>query len=61
MLSLKESLKILKETDALAEGHFILSSGLHSSKFKIYPVRKINEQARKSTQIMLVSSGKNKK
>ena len=30
MLSLKESLKILKETNALIEGHFILSSGLHS-------------------------------
>ena len=30
MLSLEESLKILKETNALIEGHFILSSGLHS-------------------------------
>ena len=33
MLSLKESLKILKETDALIEGHFVLSSGLHSPKY----------------------------
>jgi len=33
MLSYKESLKILKETDALLEGHFILSSGLHSSQY----------------------------
>jgi orotate phosphoribosyltransferase len=33
MLSLKESLKILKETRALIEGHFILSSGLHSPKY----------------------------
>ena len=33
MLSLQESLKILKETKALIEGHFILSSGLHSSKY----------------------------
>ena len=33
MLSYKESLKILKETDALIEGHFILSSGLHSDKY----------------------------
>ena len=33
MLSLKESLKILKETKALIEGHFILSSGLHSPKY----------------------------
>ena len=31
MLSYNESLKILKETNALLEGHFILSSGLHSS------------------------------
>ncbi len=33
MISYKESLKILKETDALQEGHFILSSGLHSDKY----------------------------
>ena len=33
MLSLEESLKILKKTKALLEGHFILSSGLHSSKY----------------------------
>ncbi len=33
MLSYKESLKILKETNALLEGHFILSSGLHSSMY----------------------------
>ena len=33
MLSYEESLKILKETKALIEGHFILSSGLHSPKY----------------------------
>ena len=33
MLSLKESLKILKETNALIEGHFKLSSGLHSPQY----------------------------
>ena len=33
MLSYEESLKILKDTNALIEGHFILSSGLHSSKY----------------------------
>jgi orotate phosphoribosyltransferase len=33
MLSYEESLIILKETNALIEGHFILSSGLHSSKY----------------------------
>ncbi len=30
MLSHKKSLDILKETNALLEGHFVLSSGLHS-------------------------------
>ena len=33
MLSYEESLKILKETEALQDGHFILSSGLHSPKY----------------------------
>ena len=33
MLSLKKSLDILKKTNALLEGHFVLSSGLHSSKY----------------------------
>ena len=33
MLSLKDSLAVLKKTNALLEGHFVLSSGLHSSKY----------------------------
>ena len=33
MLSLKKSLVVLKKTNALVEGHFVLSSGLHSSKY----------------------------
>ena len=33
MLSYEESLKILKETNALLDGHFILSSGLHSTQY----------------------------
>jgi len=33
MLSYKESLKILKETNALLDGHFVLSSGLHSNQY----------------------------
>lgn len=33
MLSYDESLEILKETNALLEGHFILSSGLHSNRY----------------------------
>ena len=33
MLSLKNSLAVLKKTEALKEGHFILSSGLHSPQY----------------------------
>ncbi len=33
MLSHKKSLDILKKTNALLEGHFVLSSGLHSSYY----------------------------
>ncbi len=33
MLSLKNSLAVLKKTEALKEGHFVLSSGLHSPKY----------------------------
>ena len=33
MLSLKDSLAVLKKTEALKEGHFVLSSGLHSAKY----------------------------
>jgi len=33
MLSHKKSLNILKKTNALIEGHFVLSSGLHSAKY----------------------------
>ena len=33
MLSLKNSLKVLKKTKALLDGHFVLSSGLHSPSY----------------------------
>ena len=33
MLSHEKSLSILKKTNALIEGHFVLSSGLHSAKY----------------------------
>ena len=33
MLSYEESLKILKKTSALLDGHFILSSGLHTAQY----------------------------
>jgi len=33
MLSLKDSLAVLRKTEALKEGHFVLSSGLHSPQY----------------------------
>ena len=33
MISHKKSLNILKKTNALLDGHFVLSSGLHSSQY----------------------------
>ena len=33
MLSLKNSLAVLKKTKALLDGHFVLSSGLHSPQY----------------------------
>ena len=33
MLSYKDSLKVLKKTRTLLEGHFVLSSGLHSNRY----------------------------
>ena len=33
MLTLKDSLAVLKKTKALLEGHFVLSSGLHSPQY----------------------------
>ena len=33
MLSLKNSLAVLRKTNALLEGHFVLSSGLHSPSY----------------------------
>ena len=33
MLSHRKSLNILKKTNTLLDGHFVLSSGLHSSRY----------------------------
>ena len=49
MLSYKESLKILKETNALLEGHFILSSGLHSKQY--IQCAKLLSQPKKAEEI----------
>tara|TARA_B100001250_G_scaffold370866_1_gene355301 strand:+ start:270 stop:851 length:582 start_codon:yes stop_codon:yes gene_type:complete len=51
MLSYKESLKILKETNALLEGHFILSSGLHSDKY--VQCAKLLSQPKKAERLCL--------
>ncbi len=59
MLSYKESLKILKETDALLEGHFILSSGLHSDKY--VQCAKLLSKPDKANQICLSLADKIKK
>ena len=52
MLSLKNSLKVLKKTNALLEGHFILSSGLHSAHYvqcaKLLSYPKISDKFIKS-------------
>jgi len=52
MLSLKNSLKVLKKTNALLEGHFILSSGLHSAQYvqcaKLLSYPKLSEKFVKS-------------
>ena len=63
MLSYEESLKILKETNALLEGHFILSSGLHSSQYiqcaQLLSVPKKSEEICKSLCEKILSSFKN--
>ena len=52
MLSLKDSLAVLKKTKALLEGHFVLSSGLHSPQYvqcaKLLSYPKISEEFCKS-------------
>ena len=59
MLSYNESLKILKETNALLEGHFILSSGLHSRQY--IQCAKLLSYPKKSETICLSLSKKIKK
>ena len=59
MLSHKKSLDILKKTNALLEGHFILSSGLHSSKY--IQCAKLLSYPKKAEKICLSLSNKIKK
>ena len=59
MLSLKNSLAVLKRTNALLEGHFILSSGLHSAKY--IQCAKLLSYPHQSNKICLSLSKKIKK
>ena len=57
MLSLKDSLAVLKKTKALLEGHFVLSSGLHSPQYvqcaKLLSYPKKSEEFCKSLSIKI--------
>ena len=59
MLSHKKSLNILKKTNALLEGHFVLSSGLHSSKY--IQCAKLMSHPQKADQICKSLASKIKK
>ena len=59
MLSLKNSLAVLKRTNALLEGHFVLSSGLHSPSY--VQCAKLLSLPQKSKKICVSLSKKIKK
>ena len=59
MLSLKNSLAVLKRTNALLEGHFVLSSGLHSPSY--VQCAKLLSNPTKASKICLSLSKKIKK
>ena len=59
MLSSKDSLAVLRKTNALLEGHFVLSSGLHSTKY--VQCAKLLSFPQKSKKICISLSKKIKK
>jgi len=59
MLSLRNSLAVLRKTNALLEGHFVLSSGLHSPKY--VQCAKLLSNPSKANKICLSLSKKIKK
>ena len=59
MLSLKNSLAVLRRTNALLEGHFVLSSGLHSSYY--IQCAKLLSQPHLASKICVSLSNKIKK
>ena len=62
MLSSKNSLKVLRKTNALLEGHFVLSSGLHSAKYiqcaKLLSQPKLSNKFCKSLSLKIKKSFK---
>jgi len=63
MLSLKNSLAVLRKTNALLDGHFVLSSGLHSPSYvqcaKLLSFPKKSEKFTKSLAIKIKKTFKN--
>ncbi len=63
MLSLKESLAVLRKTNALLDGHFVLSSGLHSPSYvqcaKLLSFPNKSEKFTKSLSIKIKKTFKN--
>ena len=63
MLSLKDSLAVLRKTKALLEGHFVLSSGLHSPQYvqcaKLLSYPKKSEEFCKSLSTKIKKKFKN--
>ena len=62
MLSSKNSLKVLRKTNALLEGHFVLTSGLHSAKYiqcaKLLSQPKLSNKFCKSLSLKIKKSFK---
>ena len=58
MLSLKNSLAVLRKTNALLDGHFVLSSGLHSPSY--VQCAKLLSFPNKSEKIYKILSKQNK-
>ena len=63
MLSLKNSLAVLRKTNALLDGHFVLSSGLHSPSYvqcaKLLSFPNKSEKFTKSLAIKIKKTFKN--
>ncbi len=61
MLSEKETIEILKKTNSLLEGHFILSSGLRSDKYLQCAKLMMNSNLAEQVCLSLAEKIKNEK